>query len=134
MGRVTERLGRSGEYFTASVLALVSDTVIIVPHGAEADIIFDYEDKLYKCQVKSKTKKEKNHNKWRFDLRRGSHTKNRHFAEGAIDIYALYSKQYNNVIFMPFNVNKGEVRIEEDIMKNADSLATFHQTIKELNY
>ena len=52
MGRVTERLGRSGEYFTASVLALVSDTVIIVPHGAEADIIFDYEDKLYKCQVK----------------------------------------------------------------------------------
>ena len=108
MGRVTERLGRSGEYFTASVLALVSDTVIIVPHGAEADIIFDYEDKLYKCQVKSKTKKEKNHSKWRFDLR--------------------------NVIFMPFGVNKREVRIEEDIMKNADSLATFHQTIKELNY
>jgi hypothetical protein len=134
MGRVTERLGRSGEYFTASVLALVSDTVIIVPHGAEADIIFDFEDKLYKCQVKSKTKKEKNHNKWRFDLRRGSHTKNRHFEEGAIDIYALYSKQYNNVIFMPFDVSKREVRIAEDIMKNADSLATFHQTIKELNY
>ena len=134
MGRVTERLGRSGEYFTASVLALVSDTVIIVPHGAEADIIFDFEDKLYKCQVKSKTKKEKNHSKWRFDLRRGSHTKNRHFEEGAIDIYALYSKQYNNVIFMPFDVSKKEVRIEEDIMKNADSLATFHQAIKELNY
>ena len=35
---------------------------------------------------------------------------------------------------MPFGVNKREVRIEEDIMKNADSLATFHQTIKELNY
>ena len=134
MGRVTERLGRSGEYFTASVLALVSDTVIIVPHGAEADIIFDYEDKLYKCQVKSKTKKEKGHSKWRFDLRRGSHTKNRHFEEGAIDIYALYSKQYNNVIFMPFGVNKREVRIAEGAMRDADSLATFHQTIKELNY
>jgi hypothetical protein len=134
MGRVTERLGRSGEYYTASVLALVSDTVIIVPHGAEADIIFDFEDKLYKCQVKSKTKKEKNHSKWRFDLRRGSHTKNRHFEEGAIDIYALYSKQYNNVVFMPFGVNKREVRIAEDVMRDADSLATFHQTIKELNY
>ena len=59
MGRLTERVGRRGEYFVASILAQVSDTVLIVPHGAEADIVFEYKRKLYKCQVKTKTKKDK---------------------------------------------------------------------------
>jgi hypothetical protein len=41
MPRQSERIGRSGEYLVASLLSLYADTVVIVPHSAEADIIFD---------------------------------------------------------------------------------------------
>ncbi|MAV07641.1 MAG: hypothetical protein CMQ88_00355 [Gammaproteobacteria bacterium] len=133
MGRVTERLGRSGEYFVASILCEVSDTVVVVPHGSEADIIFDYEDVLYKCQVKTKSKREKKHPNWRFDCRRGSHTKNRNFQPGQVDLYAFFSKEYQNVVFMPFDDNKTQMIIDDDIMKKADPLASFYQCIKDLN-
>tara|TARA_Y100001937_G_C7124494_1_gene334263 strand:- start:1900 stop:2304 length:405 start_codon:yes stop_codon:yes gene_type:complete len=132
MGRLTERVGRRGEYLVASILAQVSDTVLIVPHGAEADIVFEYRKKLYKCQVKTKTKKEKGHRKWRFDLRRGSHTKKRHFRKGALDLYAMCSLQHNNVIFLPFVPGKNEVRISDEEMKSIDSLESLRESIKSL--
>ena len=79
MSRKTERVGRSGEFLTASVLAKVSDTVVVVPHSAEADVIFEWNSKLYKCQVKTRTGIEKGGIGWRFDLRRGSHSKSRKY-------------------------------------------------------
>ena len=48
MARQSERIGRSGEYLVASLLSLYADTVVIVPHSAEADIIFDVDHTLYK--------------------------------------------------------------------------------------
>ena len=56
MPRQSERVGRSGEYLVASLLSLHADTVMIVPHSAEADIIFDVDHTLYKCQVKTQSK------------------------------------------------------------------------------
>ena len=53
MPRATERVGRSGEYLTAALLSQISDTVLIVPHGSEADIVFEHEARLYKVQVKT---------------------------------------------------------------------------------
>ena len=52
MTRQTERIGRSGEYAVASFLSLESDTVHVLPHGSHADIIFEINDIMYKCQVK----------------------------------------------------------------------------------
>ena len=89
MSRITERVGRSGEYFVASLLSQISDTVLVIPHSAEADILFQYDNILYKVQVKTKTKIEKHRTNWRFDMRRGSHTKNRNYEDGSIDIFAL---------------------------------------------
>ncbi len=43
MNRATQRLGKSGEYFTASVLSLVSDYVIVNTDGAQADLLFEHE-------------------------------------------------------------------------------------------
>jgi hypothetical protein len=95
MSRTTERVGRSGEYFVAALLSQISDTVLIVPHSAEADVLFQYNNTLYKVQVKTKTKIEKHRANWRFDMRRGSHTKNRNYEDGAIDIFAFVSLHYN---------------------------------------
>ena len=103
MSRTTERVGRSGEYFVASLLSQISDTVLVVPHSAEADILFQYNNILYKVQVKTKTKIEKHRANWRFDMRRGSHTKNRNYEDGSIDIFAFVSLEHMNVVFRKFS-------------------------------
>ena len=59
MTRATERIGRSGEYLTCSVIARETDTVTVMPHGANADIIFEWQNKMYRCQVKTVTHIEK---------------------------------------------------------------------------
>ena len=89
MPRATERVGRSGEYLTAALLSQVSDTVLVVPHGSEADIVFEHENKLYKVQVKTSSKINKGRVNWRFDMRRGSHSRDRQYQHQAIDIFAL---------------------------------------------
>ncbi len=66
MLRATERVGRSGEYLTAALISLVSDTVMVVPHGSEADLVFEHNNKLYKVQVKTQSKIEKSRKNWTF--------------------------------------------------------------------
>ena len=102
MPRATERVGRSGEYLTAALLSLVSDTVLIVPHGSEADIVFEHNNKLYKVQVKTSSKINTGRVNWRFDMRRGSHSKDREYQKQAVDIFALVSLKYRNVVFIWF--------------------------------
>ena len=53
MARKSERIGRSGEYAVASFLSLESDTVHVLPHGSHADIVFEINNTMYKCQVKT---------------------------------------------------------------------------------
>ena len=65
MPLATERVGRFGEYLTAAILSQVSDTVTIVPHNASADIIFEHNLKLYKCQVKTQSAIEERRENWR---------------------------------------------------------------------
>ena len=117
MSRITERVGRSGEYFVASLLSQISDTVLVIPHSAEADILFQYDNTVYKVQVKTKTKIEKNRANWRFDMRRGSHTKNRNYEDGSIDIFAFVSLQYMNVVFRKSN-KANNVTIKDKEMKD----------------
>lgn len=132
MSRTTERVGRSGEYFVASLLSQISDTVLIVPHSAEADVLFQYNNTLYKVQVKTKTKIEKHRANWRFDMRRGSHTKNRNYEDGAIDIFAFVSLEHMNVVFRkPSNVSN--ITIKDEEMKNNKPIENVLQLLGSLN-
>lgn len=132
MSRTTERVGRSGEYFVASLLSQISDTVLLVPHSAEADVLFQYNNTLYKVQVKTKTKIEKHRANWRFDMRRGSHTKNRSYENGSIDIFAFVSLEHMNVVFRkPSNVSN--ITIKDEEMKNNKPIENVLQLLGSLN-
>ena len=132
MSRTTERVGRSGEYFVASLLSQISDTVLIVPHSAEADLLFQYNNTLYKVQVKTKTKIEKHRANWRFDMRRGAHTKNRSYENGAIDIFAFVSLEHMNVVFRkPSHVIN--ITIKDEEMKNNKPIENILQLLGSLN-
>ena len=132
MSRTTERVGRSGEYFVAALLSQISDTVLIVPHSAEADVLFQYNNTLYKVQVKTKTKIEKHRANWRFDMRRGSHTKNRSYENGAIDIFAFVSLQHMNVVFRKAD-DTHSVTIKDEEMKNNKPIENILQLLGSLN-
>jgi len=132
MGRTTERIGRQGEFYTCGFLAGFSDTVTLVPHGSEADILFDYDSNIYKCQVKTRTKPRKGSINWRFDLRRGSHTKNRRYQEGQIDIYALYCKPHEKIYFIPFDSKMTSITIFNEEMKKTKSEETLLNSLDQL--
>lgn len=133
MSRTTERVGRSGEYFVASLLSQISDTVLMVPHSAEADLLFEYNNTLYKVQVKTKTKIEKNRANWRFEMRRGSHTKNRNYENGAIDIFAFVSLQHMNVVFYVPN-NTTNITIKDEEMKNNNPIDNILDILDKVHY
>jgi hypothetical protein len=133
MSRTTERVGRSGEYFVASLLSQISDTVLIVPHSAEADLLFQYNNTLYKVQVKTKTKIEKHRANWRFDMRRGSHTKNRSYENGAIDIFAFVSLEYMNVVFRKAD-DTSSVTIKDEEMKNNNPIDNILDILDKVHY
>ena len=131
MPRQSERVGRSGEYLVASILSLYSDTVVIVPHSAEADIIFEIDHKLYKCQVKTQSKIRNHRISWEYDFRRGSFTKKRHYEKNAIDVYALVALEPQKVMFvLPDGSKQKTIRDEE--MQATDSLKNVENLFKEL--
>ena len=131
MPRQSERVGRSGEYLVASLLSLYADTVVIVPHSAEADIIFDVDHKLYKCQVKTQSKIQNCRVSWIYDFRRGAYTKDRFYTEDAIDVYALVALDPQKVIFT-FPDNSKQKTIKDEEMQAMDSLTNVKNLFKEL--
>ena len=131
MPRQSERIGRSGEYLVASLLSLYADTVVIVPHSAEADIIFDIDHKLYKCQVKTQSKIRNHRVSWEYDFRRGSFTKKRHYEKEAIDVYAMVALEPQKVIFT-FPDGSKQKTIKDEDMQATDSLTNVKNLFKEL--
>ena len=131
MSRQSERVGRSGEYLVASLLSLYADTVVIVPHSAEADIIFDVDHTLYKCQVKTQSKIQNHRVSWIYDFRRGAYTKDRFYSEEAIDVYALVALDPQKVIFT-FPDGSKQKTIKDEEMQAMDSLANVKNLFKEL--
>ena len=131
MPRATERVGRSGEYLTAALLSQVSDTVLVVPHGSEADIVFEHENKLYKVQVKTSSKINTGRVNWRFDMRRGSHSKDREYQKQAVDIFALVSLKYRNVVFIK-PMDQNQITIADEHMKNNDSVKNLNDILDNI--
>lgn len=131
MPRQSERIGRSGEYLVASLLSLYADTVVIVPHSAEADIIFDVDHTLYKCQVKTQSKIRNHRVSWEYDFRRGSFTKKRHYEKEAIDVYAMVALDPQKVMFT-FPDGSKQKTITDKEMQATDSLINVKNLFKEL--
>ena len=133
MTRSTERIGRSGEYLTCSVIARETDTVTIMPHGSHADIIYEYDNQMYRCQVKTVTHIEKGRISWRFDLRKGSHSKTRKYQDNTIDVFALVNLKYQNVFFLPFNNCKYlQYSVHDHVMKTVDSIQSFKDAMESM--
>ncbi len=131
MPRQSERVGRSGEYLVASLLSLYADTVLIVPHSAEADIIFDVDHTLYKCQVKTQSKIQTHRVSWQFDFRRGAFTKDRYYEDNALDVYALVALDPQKVFFHLPN-GKKQMTITDKKLQAMDSLKNTKNLFKEL--
>ena len=131
MPRQSERVGRSGEYLVASLLSLHADTVMIVPHSAEADIIFDVDHKLYKCQVKTQSKIQNCRVSWIYDFRRGAYTKERFYTEDAIDVYALVALKHQTVKFM-FPEGLKQISFKDEDVQTWDTLENTKNLFKEL--
>jgi len=131
MPRQSERIGRSGEYLVASLLSLYADTVVIVPHSAEADIIFDVDHTLYKCQVKTQSKIRNHRVSWEYDFRRGSFTKKRHYEKEAIDVYAMVALDPQKVMFT-FPDGSKQKTITDKEMQATNSLTNVKNLFKEL--
>jgi len=130
MSRKTERIGRSGEYLACSVIARETDTVTIMPHGANADVVFEWDCKMYRCQVKTVTHIEKGRISWRFDLRKGSHSKTRIYKDNMIDVYALVNLEYQNVYFLPYkDCKKSQFSIDDKTMKSTNSIDSLHEAM-----
>lgn len=106
---------------------MYSDSVAILPHGSHADVIFEYKSKIYKVQVKTTSKKTRviskhtrkaYRSKYKVEFRRGSHTKNRAYKKGQIDIFAVVIHPKNKVIFIPANTRKNSYRFsDKDIIE-----------------
>ena len=131
MPRQSERVGRSGEYLVASLLSLHADTVMIVPHSAEADIVFDVDHTLYKCQVKTQSKIQTHRVSWQFDFRRGAFTKDRYYEDNAIDVYALVALKHQTVQFMLPEGLK-QISFKDEDVQAWDTLKNTKNLFKEL--
>ena len=115
----------------ASLLSLYADTVVIVPHSAEADIIFDVDHTLYKCQVKTQSKIQTHRVSWQFDFRRGAFTKDRYYEDNAIDVYALVALDPCKV-FYTFQSKKKQMTITDKKVQAMNSLENTKNLFKEL--
>ena len=132
MPKATERVGRFGEYLTAAILSQVCDTVAVVPHNASADIIFEHNLKLYKCQVKTQSKIEESRENWRFDMRKGQRVAHRKYKDNEIDVFAFVSVTHRNVVFSK-PTDKGQLTINDEHMKNNDAIKNIKDILKDLN-
>ena len=133
MTRRSERIGRSGEYLTCSVLARESDTVTVMPHTSHADVIFEWKHKLYRCQVKTVTHIEKRKKNWRFDIRKGITTTGRHYKKDQIDIIAMVNLEYQTVCFKAFSDCKTtQITIKDEIMKSTNSVESLKEAMASI--
>ncbi len=133
MTRRSERIGRSGEYLTCSVLARESDTVTIMPHTSHADVIFEWKHKLYRCQVKTVTHIEKRKKNWRFDIRKGITTTGRHYKKNEIDIIAMVNLEYQTICFKAFSdCQTAQITIKDEIMKSTNSIDSLKEAMESI--
>lgn len=131
MSRPTDKVGKAGEYLTASILSMVCEDVVLTTPPSTTDIIFQYQDRLYKCQVKAKSKIEPTRENWRFDLRRSGNTKEREYKDNAVDIFALVAIPHRNIVFVP-KLPQSQITLIDEHMKNNDAIKNLLDVLDNL--
>jgi adenine-specific DNA methylase len=104
-----------------------------MPHTSHADVIFEWEHKLYRCQVKTVTHIEDRKKNWRFDLRKGITTTGRHYKKDQIDIIAMVNLEYQTVCFKAFSDCKTtQITIKDEIMKSINSVESLKEAMESI--
>jgi hypothetical protein len=104
-----------------------------MPHTSHADVIFEWEHKLYRCQVKTVTHIESKYKNWRFDLRKGITTTGRHYKKDQIDIIAMVNLEYQTVCFKAFSDCKTtQITIKDEIMKSTNSVESLKEAMASI--
>jgi hypothetical protein len=119
MARTSERIGKSGEYMTAALLSLESDTVSIIPHGSTSANISKHTGRKYDKG-------------WQFDLRRGKAVKDRKYKDGSIDLYALYCVPHQTIIFLPATRKFTKITFTDEEMQTVDSHKSFKEAMSQI--
>ena len=132
MPLATERVGRFGEYLTAAILSQVCDTVAVVPHNASADIVFEHNLKLYRCQVKTQSEIEECRGNWRFDMRKGQRVKHRKYKDNEIDLFAFVAVTHRNVVFS-LPLEQSQLTIVDEHMKHNDAVKNVLEILEGLS-
>jgi hypothetical protein len=105
-----------------------------MPHTSHADVIFEWESKLYRCQVKTVTHIEDRKKNCRFDLRKGITTTGRHYKKDQIDIVAMVNLEYQTICFRAFcDCQTTQITIKDEIMKSTNSIQSFKDAMKSLS-
>ena len=104
-----------------------------MPHTSHADVIFEWEHKLYRCQVKTVTLIESKYKNWRFDLRKGITTTGRHYNKNQIDIIAMVNLEYQTVCFRAFSdCQTTQITIKDEIMKSINSVESLKEAMESI--
>jgi adenine-specific DNA methylase len=104
-----------------------------MPHTSHADVIFEWEHKLYRCQVKTVTHIESKYKNWRFDLRKGITTTGRHYNKNQIDIIAMVNLEYQTVCFRAFSdCQTTQITIKDEIMKSINSIESLKEAMESI--
>ena len=84
-----------------------------------------------KKRVKTQKQIEKARKSWRFDLRCGSHSRNREYQKGDIDVYALVALECQKVLFA-LPIGKKQITMQDEEIQATNSLQNVKDLFKEL--
>jgi hypothetical protein len=123
----------------AAYLSLHSDTVMIVPFGAAADLVAEFEDVLLKFQIKTVGKKRIQYRKngkkyragWTIDCRRSGNTKDREYKTKQIDIFCLYIKPLDKLIFIEGNTGQHHYTFNDDSVAETNTEETLKNSVQQ---
>ena len=131
--RSTKRYGKSAEFAVAAFLSKHSDLVSVLPHDSYADVVFEWNNKLYRVQIKStNVRRTESQGSYRFDLRKGGNNRTRHYPRGQQDLFALYCHPLEKIIFIADNRQNGCTYRHEDIVK-IDTLESLEAAIQQVD-
>lgn len=69
---------------------------------------------------------------FKFDLRRSSHSKERKYLEGEVDIFACFVHPLKKVIFIPANTKKRSYRFSKKDLLEINTLKTLKDSAQQM--
>ncbi len=127
----SHQVGRAGEHLVAYFLSFIAENVFFTHPNSMADIVFEYKNKFYLVQVKTKSKMNKDRINWRYDIRKNYQRRNRTPEKDLIDIFAFVNTKYTSVIFS-LPPKTSQITFLDDYMKNNDPIKNIKNLLEEI--